>query len=113
MAHSVQTLYDDALGTHGKMLSLPEQHGRHNRPCGSLRSGQRVNNESLRHPTAVHQVRWASVSHVGPGAHYRPTFVPNSQTNFKKLLKTHLFSLTYSRRLLLFLSCHVFNFVIM
>jgi len=97
LAHSVQTMHDDALDTHGKMLSLPEQHGRDNRqpwvhcvpPSGHHNLIFTSPHGCTPYSLVSERSRMLDLQH---GTHYQPTFVPN----VVKLISRNCSKLTYS-----------------
>ena len=117
LAHSAQTLYDDALDTHGKVpIAAYLNNIVVTTANSSWRSGLRSSTTNLYViPRLRTKFGERAFLLAGPhGTHYQPTFVPNlvklTSRNCSKL--TYLVLLILVDFCLFYFSCHVFNFVI-
>ena len=111
LAHSIQTRYDDALHTHGKVPNIVVTTAN-----SLLRSGL-WSSTTILYVTPRLRTKFdeQAFSNAGPAAwNSLPANIRAEycQANFKKLLKTHLFSLAFPVDLCFYFSRRVFNFVI-
>ena len=103
LADSVQTLYDDALDTHGEMPNLPERHRRETVTNSSSRFGLRSSTSNM-YVTPRRDGCVPSLESERSGTQHGPAAWNSlpvniraeiNQINFKKLLKTHFFNLAF------------------